>query len=91
MIRRCPSDAPHHIEANSERIDDLEWIHQGLLQLSPRCRQLVLAVYFTEETMSYQELSESLAIPLGSIGPTKARCLDQLRVILESLSEPTNP
>lgn len=86
-----PVDAPHHIDANSERIDDLEWIHQGLLQLSPRCRQLVLAVYFTEETMSYQELSESLAIPLGSIGPTKARCLDQLRVILESLSEPTNP
>jgi RNA polymerase sigma factor (sigma-70 family) len=81
--------AQQRVESLSDpsRIDDLEWIHQGLLQLSPRCRQLILALYFTREPMSYQELSESLAIPLGSIGPSRARCLEQLRVILESLSK----
>jgi RNA polymerase sigma factor (sigma-70 family) len=84
-------DTPQHVEAANERIDDLEWIHQGLLRLSPRCRQLILALYFTRAPLSYQELSESLAVPLGSIGPSRARCLEQLRAILESLSEPTNP
>jgi RNA polymerase sigma factor (sigma-70 family) len=69
------------------RADDLEWVHQGLRQMSARCRELLIALYFTNEPMSYAEVSESLALPLGSIGPTRARCLEQLRTILQALNE----
>jgi DNA-directed RNA polymerase specialized sigma24 family protein len=28
---------------------------------------------------SYEEVSEALDMPIGSIGPTRARCLERLR------------
>jgi DNA-directed RNA polymerase specialized sigma24 family protein len=34
---------------------------------------------------SYEEISERLGIPKGSIGPTRNRCLQQLRSILEGM------
>jgi DNA-directed RNA polymerase specialized sigma24 family protein len=38
-----------------------------------------------DDAMSYQELSERLGMPIGSIGPTRARALQKLRVILEEM------
>jgi len=49
-----------------------------LAQLSPR-QQMVLRLLTGPEELSYQEISEVLDIPIGSIGPTRARALDQLR------------
>jgi DNA-directed RNA polymerase specialized sigma24 family protein len=31
-----------------------------------------------DEPLSYAELAEVLDMPVGSIGPTRARCLEQL-------------
>ena len=31
---------------------------------------------------SYEQVSETLEIPVGSIGPTRSRCLDRLRGIM---------
>ena len=31
---------------------------------------------------SYDEIAERLGIPVGSIGPTRARCLEKLRRLL---------
>jgi RNA polymerase sigma factor (sigma-70 family) len=67
------------------RADDIDWVHQGLEQLSSRCRELLIALYFTRDPLSYQELSEALGVPLGSLGPTRGRCLEQLQTILRSL------
>jgi DNA-directed RNA polymerase specialized sigma24 family protein len=33
---------------------------------------------------SYAEISDELGVPVGSIGPTRARCLARLRVLLEA-------
>jgi RNA polymerase sigma factor (sigma-70 family) len=66
------------------RLDDIAWLHQGLLQLPLRCREMLIALYFAEDNVSYESLSEALNIPLGSIGPTRARCLEQLRTILRT-------
>ena len=47
-------------------------------QLSPRCRQLLLLL-IEDPPKPYAEISESLHMPIGSIGPSRARCLDRLR------------
>lgn len=46
------------------------------------CRTL-LRVLLSEPAPSYAEVSEALDMPIGSIGPRRARCLDRLRIVLE--------
>jgi len=47
-------------------------------QLPDPCRAL-LRTLMTDPAPSYAEISEALGMPIGSIGPRRARCLDRLR------------
>jgi RNA polymerase sigma factor (sigma-70 family) len=47
-------------------------------ELQRGCREL-LSMLMTDPPRSYAEISATLGIPVGSIGPTRARCLAQLR------------
>lgn len=58
------------------------WLDQGLSQLAERCRELLLALYFRVDEASYADIATSLHIPVGSVGPTRARCLERLREIM---------
>ena len=46
--------------------------------LSPS-RQQLMAMLIEDPPMPYTEISARLGIPISSIGPTRGRCLDQLR------------
>jgi RNA polymerase sigma factor (sigma-70 family) len=46
--------------------------------LPARCRHL-LSMLITDPPLSYAEISAALPVPIGSIGPQRARCLDRLR------------
>ena len=46
--------------------------------LPPRCQQL-LSMLISDPPRSYAEISAELGIPVGNIGPYRARCLDRLR------------
>ena len=47
-------------------------------RLSPPCKVLLRAM-IADPAPSYDEISASLGLPMGSIGPTRRRCLDRLR------------
>jgi RNA polymerase sigma factor (sigma-70 family) len=47
-------------------------------ELPARCQQL-LAMLISDPPHSYATIHEALGIPVGSIGPQRARCLDRLR------------
>jgi len=47
-------------------------------ELPTRCQQL-LAMLTSDPPCSYAQISEKLQIPMGSIGPQRARCLERLR------------
>jgi RNA polymerase sigma factor (sigma-70 family) len=64
----------------SER-DRLLWVAFG--QLSERCRRL-LRLAVADKQGGYDEISAVLDMPIGSIGPTRQRCLDSLRQLLAS-------
>jgi RNA polymerase sigma factor (sigma-70 family) len=68
-----------------ERQELAEWLYQGLSLLDERCRQLLLALYFDAEEPSYAEVADHMKMPIGSIGPTRARCLEQMRQSLDTV------
>ena len=47
-------------------------------ELSERCRVL-LRVLMADPPPSYEDVGAALEMPVGSIGPTRARCLESLR------------
>jgi DNA-directed RNA polymerase specialized sigma24 family protein len=52
-------------------------------RLSERC-QALLRLLVAEPGLSYVEVSRALGIPVGGIGPTRGRCLQQLRVLIDA-------
>jgi RNA polymerase sigma factor (sigma-70 family) len=50
--------------------------------LPDRCRQL-LRVVIADPAPSYEEVAAAVGLSVGSIGPTRARCLEQLRASAE--------
>jgi DNA-directed RNA polymerase specialized sigma24 family protein len=64
--------------------DRLLW--QALGELSERCQQL-LRVLACAPDLSYAEVGRSLRMPIGSIGPTRRRCLDTLRPLVAATGE----
>ena len=47
-------------------------------ELPPRCQQL-LSMLISDPPHSYADIHAELGLPVGSIGPQRARCLDRLR------------
>src|SRR6266545_8203943 len=75
---------------NHERQELAEWLYQGLSLLEERCRQLLLALYFDAEQPSYAEVADRMKMPIGSIGPTRARCLEQMKQSLHTAESPVS-
>jgi DNA-directed RNA polymerase specialized sigma24 family protein len=47
-------------------------------ELQPRCQQL-LSMLLSDPPHSYADIHKELGIPVGSIGPQRARCLERMR------------
>jgi len=71
---------PETVVLDGER-DRLLW--QSLGEISQRC-QVLLRALATMPAPSYQDVSAALGMPVGSIGPTRARCLDHLKKRLDA-------
>src|SRR3954451_7021625 len=50
--------------------------------LSERC-QTLLRILVSDPPPSYEDIGAALDMPIGSIGPTRARCLERLRGLAE--------
>ena len=50
----------------------------------PRRWQRLLEMLMADPPASYADISDELKLPVGSIGPTRGRCLAQLRVLLQA-------
>lgn len=56
----------------------------GLDRLDERCRALLQLLFRDDdEHVGYDEVARRLAMPVGSIGPTRSRCLGKLRKLME--------
>jgi RNA polymerase sigma factor (sigma-70 family) len=59
-------------------------VREALSDLSPRCRDLLHLLYFEQERPDYRQAASRFGMPIGSVGPTRARCLEQLLKRLQS-------
>jgi RNA polymerase sigma factor (sigma-70 family) len=66
----------------TERAERVVWLDHALSLLDERCRALLLRLYFAPEQPSYAEVAERLHMPVGSVGPTRARCLERMKQLL---------
>lgn len=69
-------------------LGELQLMHQlrlALQRLDRRCRDLLTMLFADDERSAYETVSSSLGLPIGSIGPTRARCLDKLRKLFAKL------
>jgi RNA polymerase sigma factor (sigma-70 family) len=71
-----------------DALDDLQQLHHvrlALDQLDARCRRLLEMLFNDDDTpLAYDVMARSLDMAVGSIGPTRARCLGKLRQSLSS-------
>jgi RNA polymerase sigma factor (sigma-70 family) len=77
-ITTAPPDAGPIADERSEAV------RRAFAQLPPHCQRL-LGILSGDNPPSYKEISKRLSMPIGSIGPTRGRCLEHLRRILEEM------
>jgi RNA polymerase sigma factor (sigma-70 family) len=69
-----PAVADEHLLAAERR----QLLRDALAEL-PAARRELLLLLLADPPLGYEAISERLGIPIGSIGPTRARALEQLR------------
>jgi RNA polymerase sigma factor (sigma-70 family) len=79
-LPQLESDAPDRGLLIGERNREL-W---AAFERLPRRCQLILFLLNGDPPLSYEELSSALHMPIGSIGPTRGRCLECLRRLAAS-------
>jgi RNA polymerase sigma factor (sigma-70 family) len=81
LARRLPEEESP--EAEVVRRDGDERLWDAVERLSERCQALLRIVAF-EHRPDYSAIAANLGMPVGSIGPTRGRCLQKLRTLLKN-------
>ncbi len=79
-----------------ERLQNRDLVRRALGRLDERCRELLSKLYYRQDAAadarSYARVANELAMPVGSIGPTRLRCLQKLLAEFQRLAiEPEGP
>jgi RNA polymerase sigma factor (sigma-70 family) len=73
-------ESPEKLVAQAE---DAYIVQLAFLQLGEPCHRLLKLLYFDPDPRSYSEVAREIDIPVNSLGPTRARCLEKLKSILK--------
>ncbi len=77
------SRLPHHNDTATEVVtaNEQNRLWDCVHELSPRCQRLLRIVAF-DNRPDYASIAEELGMPIGSIGPTRGRCLAKLKALI---------
>jgi len=91
--RRVELVEPHHLTDDPDPVAGLDTdlvnreryrcLWDNLQKLPPTCQELLRILAFTGHT-SHRTVLNVLDMPHGSIGPTRGRCLNKLRTLLQN-------
>ncbi|HEX6222077.1 MAG TPA: sigma-70 family RNA polymerase sigma factor [Acidimicrobiia bacterium] len=94
--RAVVTDFEYDIEDPAPSLDEMlideeenRVVVRAFSTLDDMCRQL-LRLMMIEPALSYEEISEASGRPIGSLGPTRARCLDKLKGAISRISSGAN-
>jgi RNA polymerase sigma factor (sigma-70 family) len=74
------SPLPDEVVLRQERREQLR---QAMTTLGDPCRTLLLMLFFRPEPPPYAQIAAALGTSEGSIGPTRARCLQKIARLLD--------
>ena len=84
-----PDESPS-LEAILVEDEEAREVIAAFATLSEDCQQM-LRLLTTDPPLSYEEISEIIGRPIGSLGPTRSRCLERLKSIISArISGPGN-
>lgn len=86
-VEGLPADQPE-VGAELETLEEQALIRTALADLPEGCRRLLAALYYEDPAPDYATLARRLRMPIGSLGPTRARCIERMRRILAGFSAP---
>lgn len=69
------------------RLESVAHLMDALARIDRRCRRLLEALYLEDPRPSYEEIGRRERMPIGSIGPTRARCLEKAQGLLSDISK----
>ena len=86
LLENVIGEGGDSLEAMLIRLDEYRLLRSALSTLEQRCATLLTELFLKDPPMSHAEVAAVLNVPLGSIGPTRARCLEKLRKQVERLT-----
>lgn len=89
--RAVPTDFEFDIEDDSASLESMliedeerRTLVEAFARLSEGCRQL-LRLLTIEPPLSYEDIAEATGRPIGSLGPTRSRCIERLKVAMSGI------
>lgn len=82
IVNRLVSDEPL-AEQRQIAFERQHEVRQAIESLSDRCRRLITLLFYSGEEPSYADIARQIKVPLNSVGPTRARCLQKLKRLLQ--------
>jgi len=83
-----PTEDPPDVAGRLHEVRCEHALALALERLEETCKALLTALYLEDPTPTYDEISRRLVRPVGSLGPTRARCLKRLRKLYRGLGGP---
>jgi len=80
-----PDPATDHILPVETQVilEQQQVVREAVLQLPERCRRLITMLFYEKDELSYSDIGKLMKMPVASVGPTRARCLQKLKKLLD--------
>ena len=76
-----PADVTVNVEHIQIKTQEQQNVRNAVNKLPDRCRRLLELLYFETSNPTYEQIGKTMNMPVASIGPTRARCLEKLRTV----------
>jgi RNA polymerase sigma factor (sigma-70 family) len=81
-LSEIPATAPLADEQR-QTLEQQQIVRQSVEALPERCRNLLTMLFYEKDELSYADIARRMKMPVPSVGPTRARCLEKLKKLLE--------
>jgi RNA polymerase sigma factor (sigma-70 family) len=81
-VTEIPATGPLADEVR-EALERQQAVRQSVESLPERCRELLTLLFYEAEKRPYAEIARRMQMPVPSVGPTRARCLEKLKRLLQ--------